>query len=564
MSNKFCTNCGAPIEEKYKFCQVCGTPTEIGESDTASPDMEKPKKRKSTKILVLLLIAAMIGTGGYFGYEHFRYKEAADNEGNNFFNDGLASVFNGNLYGFIDEDGNFKIDPIFEECADFSSGLCNVRIGDAWGYINAHGEFVALPQYKYEKKFNQTTEVTVVEDNEGKYLINKKNEVLKRFSADCWIGSFSENGLAAYVAHDENGDAGWGEIRGEYGFINQKGEVVIEPQYDYVEDFSENGLALAKKNNKYGYINAKNEVVIPFEYEYANSMRKNMPTLVCENDLYGYIDEQGKYLIEPAYTDASNFQYGIAVVEFEDGNWGAIDEAGKVLFKKEFSYLEDFTEDYYTGAGDGDDETVYLIDKDGNILRNMTNENVLYNTDYDENVEKVFVDDKTCLYVEYGEDWYENKYGFISPDGKTLISAKYDDGKNFTYVDEANRDGMEYAAVAIDGKWGFIDLNGKTVVPFHYDNILSSFAHGIAIAEKNEKLYILGADGKPIDSFSMRKDADSEAARATVDTYDDGYTRISIEEKKYYDDPYSYEKTREIIYKGAELFYDSDAVWKKV
>lgn len=188
---------------------------------------------------------------------------------------------------------------------------------------------------------------------------------------------------------------------------------------------------------------------------------------------------------------------------------------------------------------------------------------MLYDAYYGDNRGKMFADDKTCLYVEYGEDWYEeNKCGFISADGKTLISAKYDDGKNFTYVDEANRDSVEYAAVAIDGKWGFIDLNGKTVIPFRYDNILRSFAHGIAIAEKNEKLYILGADGKPIDSFSMRKNADSEDARAAVDTYDDGYTRISIEEKKYYDD--SYEKTREIIYKGAELFYDSDAAWKKV
>ena len=44
------------------------------------------------------------------------------------------------------------------------------------------------------------------------------------------------------------------------GFINRKGEVVIEPLFDYGEDF-ENGLALMVKDNILVYINRKGDVV---------------------------------------------------------------------------------------------------------------------------------------------------------------------------------------------------------------------------------------------------------------------------------------------------------------
>ena len=50
---------------------------------------------------------------------------------------------------------------------------------------------------------------------------------------------------------------------GKYGYINKKGEVVIDFQYDDndVFEFSE-GLALVKKDEKYQFINKIGETVI--------------------------------------------------------------------------------------------------------------------------------------------------------------------------------------------------------------------------------------------------------------------------------------------------------------
>ena len=64
----------------------------------------------------------------------------------------------------------------------------------------------------------------------------------------------------------------------KWGFINAKGEVVIKPQFDKVQPFSE-GLALIK-------VDLKN----------------------------GFIDATGKFVIEPQYYNAFSFSEGVAAV----------------------------------------------------------------------------------------------------------------------------------------------------------------------------------------------------------------------------------------------------------
>ena len=45
----------------------------------------------------------------------------------------------------------------------------------------------------------------------------------------------------------------------EYGYINKKGEIVIDGDYIMASDFSEN-LASVRKNNKWGYINKEGKM----------------------------------------------------------------------------------------------------------------------------------------------------------------------------------------------------------------------------------------------------------------------------------------------------------------
>ena len=46
---------------------------------------------------------------------------------------------------------------------------------------------------------------------------------------------------------------------GKFGFINKKGEFVIEPQFDYADNFRDNMLATIKQDGKFGAINLRGQ-----------------------------------------------------------------------------------------------------------------------------------------------------------------------------------------------------------------------------------------------------------------------------------------------------------------
>jgi hypothetical protein len=98
------------------------------------------------------------------------------------FSEGFAAIKVGKKWGFMNQKGEYPIQPQFDEVDIFSEGLAAVKVGAKWGFIDPKGNFVIRPQY------------------DG-------------------TGNFSD-GLAA------------AKIGGRWGFINKKGEVVIKPQFE--------------------------------------------------------------------------------------------------------------------------------------------------------------------------------------------------------------------------------------------------------------------------------------------------------------------------------------------
>ncbi len=63
------------------------------------------------------------------------------------FSEGLAAVWSDDeLYGFVDMDGKWRIEPQFENCGSFHNGLALVRHQDWFGLIDAEGRFVWGPR----------------------------------------------------------------------------------------------------------------------------------------------------------------------------------------------------------------------------------------------------------------------------------------------------------------------------------------------------------------------------------------------------------------------------------
>jgi hypothetical protein len=78
-----------------------------------------------------------------------------------------------------------------------------------------------------------------------------------------------------------------------YGYIDQSGDWVIKPQFEYAGGFSDNGLARVKVNGKWGYIDQAGDWVIKPQFDWADSFSDNGLASVEFNGKYGYIDQSG-------------------------------------------------------------------------------------------------------------------------------------------------------------------------------------------------------------------------------------------------------------------------------
>ncbi len=108
----------------------------------------------------------------------------------------------------------------------------------------------------------------------------------------------------------------------KYGFINTKGEWIIEPKFDHAYAFDKNGFAQVELNDRWGHINPKAEWVIKpkFDENWVDAYRAEF------NGKQGMMDTKGDWIIAPRY-DETAYEFdknGLIRVKF-NGKWGIIE-----------------------------------------------------------------------------------------------------------------------------------------------------------------------------------------------------------------------------------------------
>lgn len=207
------------------------------------------------------------------------------------FQEGMAVVKNENdKWGFINQKGEEVITCQYEEARDFENGYAVVQKENEnglknWGLIDKSGKEIIPLQYE-DIDFFQENGLIWVKKKEKWGLINYKLESLTPFKYDV-INSFEENGLArvkvsvpvrgkkdryewhiTYVdtlgneifpLHRYGGDNTFHEEvlavekDDKWGFVNQKGELVVPTIFEEVRD-SENGIIAIRLGEKWGFI----------------------------------------------------------------------------------------------------------------------------------------------------------------------------------------------------------------------------------------------------------------------------------------------------------------------
>ena len=131
--------------------------------------------------------------------------------------EGLKGFESNGKWGFKDSTGMVIIKPRFDAVLWFSEGLCPVKIKDKWGFINKNGTVVIQPKYGSARTFCNGYSVVVTNNLWG--VINKKGEETAPLKFKYRISNFF-------------GDTAMTQIDTSYYYINPKGEIIGDIQFD--------------------------------------------------------------------------------------------------------------------------------------------------------------------------------------------------------------------------------------------------------------------------------------------------------------------------------------------
>lgn len=240
------------------------------------------------------------------------------------FSDNRALVLKNDKFNFIDKKGQTILNSFFEDAEDFSEGLAAIQFkkDGKWGYIDTIGNLVIDTSYDYGNEF--TKGIAEVDKGELTLSIDKNGNVIDRIpdlseneqykligsSNSGTLGKLSALGdtimKPEYISfgHEQN-DIFWYNKDNLYGLADTQGNILIEPKFQFLSSFSDNGLAIAKLNDKYGYIDTRGYNVIDYQYENAEGFKFDLAAVKI-NEKWGFINIDNEFVIEPIFENVSH------------------------------------------------------------------------------------------------------------------------------------------------------------------------------------------------------------------------------------------------------------------
>ena len=274
----------------------------------------------------------------------------------------------------------------------------------------------------------------------------------------------------------------------EWGYINTKGEFVIDAQYRNCHPFSEGLAPIYDKKAKTFY----------FIKQDGSRLETDVKEFKLRN-IFGF--------------GLQGFTDGMVAIE-ADGQWGYMNTKGKLIVPTKFDKAQEFNGGF--GVTEKDDK-FFIIGKDGSEkqveisgledLRRFSEGLAPYRANglwgFIKPDGSVFVEAKykSVGYMNDGFAWVKNdqgQIGFINSNGDMKIDFQFTAAKDFT-------DGM--ARIRKDDSWLYLNENGTIITPPAADTY-GKFSEGLAYYKTEGKVGFINKDGKPV--IDQKFDAVSE------------------------------------------------------
>ncbi len=206
--------------------------------------------------------------------------------------------------GLINLKGNPLTEFIYDDLIDYYADL---KFGIGYWFLTYENDYCSLRKnYKWG-------------------LLDKKGKILIDFLYDKEIYVNKEDNLyfvrlnSSWAIYDEN----WKRLnenlyeqlnkinnyivfkKGKYGVMDLKGNIIIEPIYDYISTNINviEGFWFCRKDNKYGVIDISGKIVIDFKYSnlFVSQSKKYISAVRYDNKQCGIIDINDNIIVDFIY-----------------------------------------------------------------------------------------------------------------------------------------------------------------------------------------------------------------------------------------------------------------------
>jgi hypothetical protein len=323
------------------------------------------------------------------------------------------------------------------------------------------------------------------------------------------------------------------------GMKSADGRIIIPAVYDYIWEFGNDTLALARRQIAEARANRDAE----YQYElltyngflfteFASHLIPSPPQegilRIYDNQkgAFGYLKTNGEEIAKAKFTEGRDFHEGLAaVLDPYKGYWGYLDRQGKMAIRATFDEAYSFSEGKAVINENG---KFFFCDRNAMLQPIAGNYSRIF--DLREGVAVVLKDTLYGLIDSTGNeivkprfqflDNYENgisvfvengQAGIIDKAGTIRIEARYDNvyrfDQNHYLIEQNNLIGLinlqgevvikpqynqigyfsEGLAPVLSGeKWGFVDSKGVEIIPCAYTNVIEGFSNGKAQVAQND------------------------------------------------------------------------------
>ncbi|QFT89509.1 Anti-sigma-V factor RsiV [Bacillus sp. THAF10] len=261
------------------------------------------------------------------------------------------------------------------------------------------------------------------------------------------------------------------------------------------------------EGTKWGYIDEKGKVVLKPAYANANGFQQNGLAIVSKREGTGIINQTGKFVVKPSYATILPFTEGRAIAMLNEGGSVVINEKGKVLTEKKYDYISPYQGGRAVYQETKNDTTRYgYLDLNGRVAIPARYLNV-----YDFNTGKGLVqvrEDQYALLDSTGSQLqtfpyqqmnglsegllsfkktYQDKAGYVDETGKVIIPPQFGMALPFQGGRAVVNQSTDY-----QNEFGLIDKTGKYIIsPKHNDmNILGGNRVSVGKALNPEEPFV--------------------------------------------------------------------------